>query len=123
MLLVFSAAPFGKLNSGQRRECAQRFAELQVLALHEPVEGRTALVAAEAVPGLRLRPHVERWGLFGVEGAQAAVIGADALELDTAANELDQIDARLDLFRDGTHGISRGEEYTAWLAASSGRKG
>ena len=61
------------------------------------------LATPEAMPGLGLRAHVERRRLLGMEGAQAPVVRADAFERDRAADQLDQVNACLDVFRDGAH--------------------
>jgi len=111
----------GQHDAGHRRQGPQRLAELEVLAFHQPIERRAALVAAEAVPGLCLGTHVERWRLLGVEGAQTAELRADALQLNRAADKLDQVDAGFDLVGDAAHGRSRAGESNTPSRAKTGR--
>src|SRR5437764_13268285 len=100
-------AMLGHHAARHRRQSPQRLAELEVLAFHQPIERRAALVTTEAVPGLCLGTHVERWRLLGVEGAQTAELGGDALQLNRAADKLDQVDAGFDFGCYAAYGRSR----------------
>src|SRR5207248_1748764 len=59
-ILYFWFAFFRQRDTRHRRKHAQRFAKLEVLALHQPIERRAPFAAAEAVPRLRLRAHIKR---------------------------------------------------------------
>src|SRR5438552_140741 len=103
----------GERDAGHGRQSAQRLAELEVLALHQPIERAAALVAAEAVPRLCLRAHVERGRLLDVKWTQTAELRADAFQRNRAADELDQVDARFDLVSDAAHGAVSVRESVA----------
>ena len=65
--------------------------------LHEETDGVATAAAAEALVDLFGRRYREGRGLLIVERAEAKVVGAPFLELDEAADDLDDVDAAEDL--------------------------
>ena len=61
-------------------------------SIRKPI-GVAVDAAAEAVIGLARRADGEARRLLAVEGAQALAVGAGALQLDRAADDLDDVDA------------------------------
>src|SRR5206468_466929 len=84
-------------DPGPLAEEAQRLAKVQVVALLHEREDVAALVAAEAAPGAGLGPDVERAALLIVERAQPPERLAGPFELDRLADDVDDIEAALDL--------------------------
>src|SRR5205823_5642894 len=85
------------------RQAAQGLTELEVLTLHQPVERSPVLATAEAAPRAGLRTHEEGRRLLRMERAESAKLRTGALQLNRAADELDQVDARFDLVSNAAH--------------------
>jgi hypothetical protein len=76
------------------RQVGHGIAEAHAGMLHQEADGVAMRAAAEAVIELLGRVDAEARRFFAVEGAQPHVVGAAALELDVAADDLDDVDAR-----------------------------
>ncbi len=104
--LVFGDVAGGaELDAGHLGQRAQRLAKLEVLALHQPVEGAALLPAAKAHEGVAGREDIERRRLLLMERAQPFVAGARPTQLHGPTDQLDQVDAGLDLVRDAAHAL------------------
>ncbi len=94
---VLATRPFAELNPRPGCEPSQRLGEVDRVALHDKVEEVTAAAAAKALPRLARRSDGERRRLLAVEGAQALVGRTRLAQLDTLADQVDEVDLLLDL--------------------------
>jgi len=85
------------LDAGPLAEKAQRLAEVEVVPLLDEREDVAPLAAPEAAPGPRLGEDVEGGGLLAVERAEALEAAAGPLQLDGLADDVDDVEAALDL--------------------------
>ena len=104
---ALAAARLGNLDPAVLGQTANGFREGEVLHLHHERESVTALLAAEAVVAAAVGVHVEGGSLLAVEGTQALVTSAGALERDATPDELHEIhaiaDSLDDLVGDASH--------------------
>ena len=86
-LFLFFGGEFLQLDPGALRQAVQRFAEIDILLLHQELEDIAALVAlTEAAPCARLRPDDKgRRARVAVERTEAGVVLARAAQLDTSS--------------------------------------
>ena len=94
---VLAGRPLVELDAGPRGQATERLGEVDPLALHDEAEDVAAQPAAEALPGLASGGDDERGRLLPVEGAEALVAGPGLLERHLLADEVDDVDAALDL--------------------------
>ena len=87
----------GEAHPGPVGQLAQGLAEVQPLRLLHPGEDVPALGAAEAVVGAAVGVDVEGGRLLLVEGAQALEAAPGLLQRHRAGDEIDDVDALLDL--------------------------
>src|SRR5688572_19628481 len=80
--LLFRNPILGHLDAGLLAEAAEGVLEFDAVALDDEVDRVAAFLAAVAVEELPTRADRERRALFLVEGAQALVVLAGALERD-----------------------------------------
>ena len=97
-----------QLNAGTIRQVPDRLGKTQVFALHNISEDVAALAAAKAVPYLRGRDNVKRWGLFAMEGAATPKLMAAGLELNRFLHDGNKVrsSAHLIFFLIANHGCS-----------------
>ena len=97
-----------QFNARTISQIADRLGKTQVLALHDIGEDVAALAAAKAVPHLRSRDNVKRWGLFAMKGAAAPKLMAAGLELNRFLHDGNQVRRRayLIFFLIANHGYS-----------------
>src|SRR5690606_31538962 len=76
--------------AGQFLDCIDK---AQALVRHDEADGAAMRAAAEAVVELLGRADGERRGLFRMEGAAGAVVGAGLLERHVALDDVDDVDA------------------------------
>ena len=88
LILALVAFILGNLKIGALCKKAHRVGIRQALDVHDEVDDPAPLVAAEAVVHLLVGGHGKGGRLLPVEGAQAEVIGAAALELHVLAHHL-----------------------------------
>ena len=100
-------------DAGPLPEEAQHIAKIEVVPLLHEGEDVAALVAAKAAPGSGVGPDVERASLLVVEGAQTLERLAGPLELHGLTDDVDDVQAALDLLdRRVGHGSPRGRCVT-----------
>ena len=87
----------GELDPGLVGEDLEGTPEVDLLDLFNEAEQVTALVTAEAVPGLLLLVDLEAGRLFGVKGADAPELPSAFAQWNVLLDDLDQVQARLDL--------------------------
>ena len=80
-----------QFNARTISQIADRLGETQVLALHDIGKDVAALAAAKAVPHLRSRDNVKRWGLFAMKRAASPKLMAAGLELNRFLHDGNQI--------------------------------
>ena len=85
-------------DTGFRGKKTHCFRKKKALRLHDIIENRSALPAAEAVEKILLLGDVEGWRLFAVKGAQADKASADPLKRDALAYYIRKADALSDGF-------------------------
>ena len=80
-----------QFNTRTISQIANRLGKTQVLALHDIGKDVAALAAAKAVPHLRSRDNVKRWGLFAMKRAAAPKLMAAGLELNRFLHDGNQV--------------------------------
>ena len=80
-----------QFNARTISQIADRLGKTQVLALHDIGEDVAALAAAKAVPHLRSRDNVKRWGLFAMKRTAAPKLMAAGLELNRFLHDGNQV--------------------------------
>lgn len=80
-----------QFNARTVSQIADRIGKTQVLALHDIGKDVAALAAAKAVPHLRSRDNVKRWGLFAMKRAAAPKLMAAGLELNRFLHDGNQV--------------------------------
>ncbi len=97
-----------QFNACTISQIADRLGKTQVLALHNIGKDVAALAAAKAVPHLRSRDNVKRWGLFAMKRATAPKLMAAGLELNRFLHDGNQVRRRayLIFFLIANHGCS-----------------
>ena len=97
-----------QFNARTISQIADRLGKTQVLALHDIGKDVAALAAAKAVPHLRSRDNVKRWGLFAMKRAAAPKLMAAGLELNRFLHDGNQVRRRayLIFFFIANHGCS-----------------
>ena len=97
-----------QLDARTISQIADRLGKTQVLALHDIGKDVAALAAAKAVPHLRSRDNVKRWGLFAMKRAASPKLMAAGLELNRFLHDGNQVRRRayLIFFLIANHGYS-----------------
>src|SRR5207249_7481211 len=89
-----------QLHAGPRSEALQGLGKADPVALHHEIEDVASLAAPEALPRLAAGGDHERGRLLRVERAQPLVGLACLLEGNLFADQLDDVELRLDLGSD-----------------------
>ncbi len=118
---VLARRPLVELDAGSGGQEPERGREIDSLALHDEAEDVSPQAAAEAVPALASGRHHERWSALTMERAQALPRRARLSEGDALADDLDDVELRLDGGDDACgQGTSRATRRSAASACLEG---
>ena len=85
---------FRNLHAGNLSQITDRVDIPLPAVLHQKSDGAAMRAATEAVKKLLRRTHGERWRFFGVKWTQPSIVLPALFQLNVAADDFDDVDAR-----------------------------